>query len=134
MQSIQLNIIGQSVQLVKRSADELSGLNMGEKLSLDFYNGNFRDTNLLFVKPKGANPTPRKCAIVSERLSQLFEMPVVFILAPAMTYERQRLMEKGVYFVMSEKYANLPMLVAMEKVSSRKIPSHLTPVAQYLLL
>ena len=113
MQSIQLNIIGQSVQLVKRSADELSGLNMGEKLSLDFYNGNFRDTNLLFVKPKGANPTPRKCAIVSERLSQLFEMPVVFILAPAMTYERQRLMEKGVYFVMSEKYANLPMLVAI---------------------
>lgn len=57
MQSIQLNIIGQSVQLVKRSADELSGLNMGEKLSLDFYNGNFRDTNLLFVKPK--EPTPR---------------------------------------------------------------------------
>ncbi|RXE69888.1 hypothetical protein [Sangeribacter muris] len=134
MQSIQLNIIGQSIQLVKRSADELRGLNMGEKLSLDFYNGNFRDTDLLFVKPKGANPTPRKCAIVSERLSQLFGLPVVFILAPAMTYERQRLMEKGVYFVMSEKYANLPMLVAMEKVSSRKIPSHLTPVAQYLLL
>lgn len=39
MQSIQLNIIGQSIQLVKRSADELRGLNMGEKLSLDFYNG-----------------------------------------------------------------------------------------------
>lgn len=35
---------------------------------------------------------------------------------------------------MADGYANLPMLVAMEKVSSRKIPSHLTPVAQYLLL
>lgn len=134
MQDIQLNIIGQRIQLVKRSADELSGLNMGEKLSYDFYNGTFRDADLLFVKPKGANPTPRKCAIISERLAQLFGMPVVFILAPAMTYERQRLMEKGVYFVMSEKYANLPMLVAMEKVASRKIPTRLTPVAQYLLL
>lgn len=134
MQIIQLNIIGQRIQLVRRSADELSGLNMGEKLSYDYYYGIFRDANLLFVKPKGSNPTPRKCAIISERLTQLFGMPVVFILAPAMTYERQRLMEKGVYFVMSEKYANLSMLVAMEKVSSRKIPSHLTPVAQYLLL
>ncbi len=134
MQDIQLNIIGQRIQLVRRSADELSGLNMGEKLSYDFYNGTFRDADLLFVKPKGANPTPRKCAIISERLTQLFGMPVVFILAPAMTYERQRLMEKGVYFVMSEKYANLPMLVAVEKVSSRKIPTQLTPVAQYLLL
>lgn len=107
---------------------------MGEKFSYDFYNGTFRDANLLFVKPKGVNPTPRKCAIISERLSHVFGMPVVFILSPAMTYERQRLVEKGVYFVMSEKYANLPMLVAMEKVSSRKMPTHLTPVAQYLLL
>ncbi|MDE5647548.1 MAG: hypothetical protein K2I57_07000, partial [Muribaculaceae bacterium] len=71
MQSIKLNIIGQNIQLFKRSADELKGLNVGEKLSLDFYNGNFRDTDILFVKPKGANPTPRKCAIISERLSQL---------------------------------------------------------------
>lgn len=134
MQDIQFNIIGQRIQLVRRSADELSGLNMGEKLSYDFYNGTFRDADLLFVKPKGANPTPRKCAIISERLTLLFGMPVVFILAPAMTYERQRLLEKNVYFVMSDKYANLPMLVAMEKVSSRKIPTQLTPVAQYLLL
>ena len=59
MQDIQLNIIGQRIQLVKRSADELSGLNMGEKLSYDFYDGTFRDARLLFVKPKGANPTPR---------------------------------------------------------------------------
>ena len=94
MQDIQLDIIGQRIQLVKRSADELSGLNMGEKLSYDFYDGTFRDARLLFVKPKGANPTPRKCAIISERLAQLFGMPVVFILAPAMTYERQRLMER----------------------------------------
>lgn len=134
MKEILLNISGNKLKLVKRSADELKGLNMVEKLSYDFYNGVFRDKDMLFVKPKGANPTPRKCAIISERLTLLFGMPVVFILAPAMMYERQRLMEKGVYFVMSEKYANLPMLVAMEKVSSRKIPTHLTPVAQYLLL
>lgn len=56
MRIIQLNIIGQRIQLVRRSADELSGLNMGEKLSYDYYYGIFRDANLLFVKPKDQTP------------------------------------------------------------------------------
>lgn len=107
---------------------------MGEKVSFDFYDGMFKGVDMLFVKPKGKNPTPRKCEITAERLSRLFHMPVVFILSPSPTYERQRLMEKSVYFVMSDKYANLPMLVALERVTNRKIPDKLTPVAQYLLL
>ena len=134
MRNIQLSIIGQKIQLFRRQAAELNGLNMGEKLSFDFYNGVYHGVNMLFVKPKGDNPTPRKCAIISERMSQLFNLPVVFILAPGMTYERKRLMDKGVYFIMSDKYACLPTLVVMEKIANKKIPLKLSPVAQYLLL
>lgn len=134
MWKIQFNISGRSIPLIKRSVDKLEGLNMGEKLSFDFYDGEFKGVSMLFVKPKGKNPTPKKCTLVAERLSQLFLLPIVFILSPGPTYERLRLMEKDVYFVMSDKYANLPMFVAMEKVTSRKIPDKLTPVAQYLLL
>ena len=129
-----ISILGKTVELIKRPADKLKGINMGEKLTFDFFDGLFRGEELLFVKPKSVNPTPRKCALVSERLMQLFGLPVVFILAPGPGYERQRLLEKDVYFIMSDKYANLPMLVAMEKVTSRKIPDRLTPVAQYILL
>ena len=129
-----INILGKTIELVKRPADKLKGINMGEKLTFDFFDGLFRGEELLFVKPKGSNPTPRKCAFVSERLMQLFGLPVVFILQPGPGYERQRLLEKDVYFIMSDKYANLPMLVAMEKVTTRKIPERLTPVAQYILL
>lgn len=64
----------------------------------------------------------------------LLGVPVVFILKPGPTYERQRLTDKGVYFVMSDKYAHLPMLIALEKTSDRKTASVLTPVAQYILL
>ena len=64
----------------------------------------------------------------------LLGVPVVFILKPGPTYERQRLTDKGVYFVMSDKYAHLPMLIALEKTSDRKTASMLTPVAQYILL
>ncbi|MDE6562277.1 MAG: hypothetical protein K2K75_12915 [Muribaculaceae bacterium] len=129
-----ISILGKAVDLIKRPSDKLKGINMGEKLTFDFFDGFFKGEELLFVKPKGVNPTPKKCAIISERLMQLFGIPVVFILAPGPGYERQRLLEKNVYFIMSDKYANLPMLVAMEKVTSRKIPDRLTPVAQYILL
>ena len=134
MNDVRFNILGQPVQLVMRTADKLNGINMGERLSFDFYDGSFRGVEMLFVKPKGANPSPRKCLLISERLSRLFGLPVVFILSPGLTYERRRLMDKNVYFIMSDKYANLPMLVAMEKASSRRVPEKLTPVAQYILL
>ncbi len=43
-------------------------------------------------------------------------------------------MDKGVYFVMSNQYAYLPMLVAPEKYSNRIPAKTLSPVAQYLML
>ena len=43
-------------------------------------------------------------------------------------------MDKGVYFIMSERYAYLPMVVALEKTANRKKATVLTPVAQFLLL
>lgn len=38
----QLSILGKPVELVKRSADSLKGINMGEKLSFDFFDGLFK--------------------------------------------------------------------------------------------
>lgn len=130
----QIIISGMEIPLMGRSSDQLEGINMGEKLSFDFYDGTFKGAEILFIKPKGKNPSPRKCGLIAERMSQLFHRPIVFILSPGLTYERLRLMDKGIYFVMSDKYANLPMFVALERVTSRKKPEKLTPVAQYLLL
>lgn len=129
-----LIISGLTVPLKKRSAERLVGINLGEKLSFDFFDAEFRGMEMLFVKPKGKNPTPKRCVLVARRMTQLFQLPVVFILSPGPTIERRRLMEKDVYFVMSDKYAYLPMFVAMERVTSKKMPKKLTPVAQYLLL
>lgn len=130
----QIIISGMEIPLTGRYSDQLEGINMGEKLSFDFYDGTFKGADILFIKPKGKNPSPRKCGLIAERMSQLFHRPIVFILSPGLTYERLRLMDKGIYFVMSDKYANLPMFVALERVTSRKKPEKLTPVAQYLLL
>ncbi len=80
------------------------------------------------------NPTPKVCFLISNGLAELYGLPVVFILQYGLTYERQLLMDKGVYFVMSNQYAYLPMLVAPEKYSNRIPAKTLSPVAQYLML
>ena len=129
-----LSILGRKVELTRRTADKLKGLTIGEKLSYVFYDGTYLGVSLLFVEPKKGNPTPKVCLLTSNRLAELYGLPVVFILQPGPTYERTRLMDKGVYFVMSDQYAFLPMLVASEKSSNRVPAKVLSPVAQYLLL
>ena len=129
-----LSILGRKVELTRRTADKLKGLTVGEKLSYVFYDGTYLGVSLLFVEPKKGNPTPKVCLLTSNRLAELYGLPVVFILQPGPTYERTRLMDKGVYFVMSDQYAFLPMLVATEKSSNRVPAKVLSPVAQYLLL
>jgi hypothetical protein len=129
-----ISILGRSVNLHLRSKDKLKGLAIGEVLSFDFYDGNYQDNAMLFVEPKKCNPTPRECSIAAKRLTSWAGLPVVFILRHGPTYERQRLLDKNIYFVMSDKYAHLPMLVAMEYTADRKVNTMLTPIAQYLLL
>ena len=129
-----LSILGRKVELTRRTADKLKGLTIGEKLSYVFYDGTYLGVSLLFVEPKKGNPTPKVCLLTSNRLAELYGLPVVYILQPGPTYERTRLVDKGVYFVMSDQYAFLPMLVATEKSSNRVPAKVLSPVAQYLLL
>lgn len=130
----QINIAGQTVAIFPRSPENLKGINVGEKVALNFFDGSYRGVNMLFVEPKKQNPTPRNCRIYANRFTGLFNLPVVFLLNPAPAYERERLMQKDIFFVMSNRFANLPMLVALERVSTRKVAERLTPVAQYLLL
>ena len=132
--SAEVIINGRRIPLSKREVKDLKGITIGDKIGFEFFDGAFQELNLLLVKPKNSNPTPRNCAFMAERLKKLFGLPVVFILKPGPTYERQRLVDKSVYFVMSDKYAFLPTLIALECVGNRKRPIRLTPVAQYLLL
>jgi len=130
----EIRILGRKVEVALRTKDRLKGVTVGEKLSYTFYDGIYQGMSLLFVESKKGNPTPRECAITGKRLTSALGLPTVFILSPGPTYERQRLVDKGVYFIMSEQYAHLPMIVAMEKTTNRKKAKVLTPVAQFLLL
>ena len=130
----EINILHRKIRLNACNKERLKGISVGEKLSYTFYEGEYQGTTMMFLEPRKGNPTPKECEITSGRIMALLGVPVVFILKPGPTYERQRLTDKGVYFVMSDKYAHLPMLIALEKASDRQTASMLTPVAQYILL
>jgi hypothetical protein len=129
-----ISILGRKVAIAPMAKECLKGISIGEKMTYRFYSGTYQGEALLFVEPKKNNPTPRECDITGQRLSRITGLPVVFILKAGPAYERQRLMDKGIYFIMSDRYAHLPGIVALEKLSNRKVASTLTPVAQYLLL
>jgi len=127
-------ILGRNVLLKERSKGQLKGITIGDSISYRFFDGTFHDLSLLFVEPKGAISSPRILSLTANRLNTLFNLPIVYILLSCQAYERQRLIDKDVYFIVSDKYAHLPTLVANELVRKTPKAKCLTPVAQYTLL
>ncbi len=130
----ELSILKKRIKLQPLTKMQLKGITIGDTISYKFYDGTYFGTNILFIKPKSSNPTPRECAITANRLSDIFKLPIVYILESAPSYERQRLIDKNVYFVMGNNFAFLPMLIANERIRKAKPAKRLTPVAQYILL
>ena len=130
----EIAILGRPIQLQERSKAQMEGATIGDLLTYKFYDGEFHGMPLLFAEPKGKVATPRCLSVTANNLTSLLQLPIVFLLPVCPAYERQRLIDKDVYFVVSEKYVHLPMLLANERVRKTKQAKTLTPVAQYLLL
>ena len=97
----EISILHRKIRISICDKERLKGISIGEKLSYTFYEGVYQDIAMIFLEPRKGNPTPKECEITSGRIMALLGVPVVFILKPGPTYERQRLTDKGVYFVMS---------------------------------
>ena len=130
----EIAILGRPIQLQERSKAQMEGATIGDLLTYKFYDGEFHGMPLLFAEPKGKVATPRCLSVTANNLTSSLQLPIVFLLPACPAYERQRLIDKDVYFVVSEKYVHLPMLLANERVRKTKQAKTLTPVAQYLLL
>lgn len=127
-------ILGKAIPLQERSKAQMKGVTIGDMLAYSFFDGMYLGVPMLFAEPKGEVASPLNLSVTAGNLTSLFNLPTVFLLASCPAYERQRLIDKNVFFVVSEKYAHLPMLVANERVRRSKTAKSLTPVAQYILL
>lgn len=133
-QEIDITITGRTVRLRMRGKEQLKGVAIGDTLAYRFYDGEYHGMSLLFAEPRGPVASPRNLALTADKISASLGLPVVYLLPSAPAYQRQRLIDREVYFVVSAKYAHLPMLVANERVRHKKAAKALSPVAQYILL
>ncbi len=94
----------------------MKGVTVGDSLTYKFYDGDFHGMPLFFAEPKGKVAAPRSLSVTASNLTSLFKRPTVFLLPSCPAYERQRLIDKDVYFVVSDKYVHMPMLLANERI------------------
>jgi len=135
MSNNNLSILGINIELLPIDRSQLKGLNADTLLNFSFYSTVFRNQVLCIIEPKRrSNYTPLKYKRLVEKIESVVGMPVVVSLDKPAYYERERLIIQGVYFIASDKYAFLPMLIANEPVKAKQTLRKLTPVAQYVLL
>jgi len=131
-----ISILGNQTELVPIQRDKLKGLNADLLLRFDYHFAVFNQKELCIIQAKrNESLTPLKYRKISEQIEKMMSMPVVFLMNSPAYYERERLINQGVYFIVSDKYAFLPSLVANVRVKDKgKPPVKLIPSAQYLLL
>jgi hypothetical protein len=132
-----ISILGIQAELIPMQRDKLRGINADMFLRFSFYMTEFNNQSLCVIQAKNKQDslTPLKYKQVTKQAEILVGMPVVVILDSLTYYERERLINQGVYFVISDKYAFLPSLIVnVQAKKKEKSPSKLTPAAQYVLL
>ena len=132
-----ISILGIQTELIPMQRDKLRGINADMFLRFSFYMMEFNNQSLCVIQAKNKQDslTPLKYKQITKQAEILVGLPVVVILDSLTYYERERLINQGVYFIISDKYAFLPSLIVNVQAKKKdKNPSKLTPAAQYVLL
>jgi len=135
--SIQISIGGISVELNDMDVRAGSGISVDDSLRYRFYSGRFKDFDFVAAVPKYAkHETPRVLSKRRTALEKAFHRNVAFVFDHLLFYERDRLIQRGVFFIVPGKYVFFPILLmnAMDSESPYKSTSTLLPPAQSLLL
>ena len=126
-----------SVDLVLTPLEPVKGVTVGSRIAYDFYSTSYKDYEFVLAIPKkGKVESAKHLAIRQAELQKAFGKDVVFCFDNLLYYERERLAERGVYFLVPEKYFNLPFMMskAIEAPSNYRQGNSLLPPAQRMLL
>ncbi len=130
-----IQIAGQNITLERLGLSDIKGVYVDAWVTYNFYKGEFSGSSFILLESKKKELLKplqyKKCASI---LEDTLSLPIVFEFEQLETYQRNRFIERGVYFVVSGKYVFLPFLLLNAKKGNYKISNELTPVSQYLLL
>ena len=131
-----ISILGVQTKLVTIQRNKLKGLNADLLLRFTYYTTVFNNNKLCVIRVKNNDSlTPLKYRKITEQIEKVTGMPVAVLIDELAYYERERFISQGVYFIVSDKYAFLPSLIANVKAKNKpQYSTGLTPAAQYLFL
>ena len=130
-----LIIAHKAYEVERIDAKSIKGISLELRTSFVFFKMEIVGLSIILLKPKYTleRYTPRACAKMSEMVMKSNGSPCAFWFDALDFNQRMRLMEKNVFFVVSDKYAFLPGLV-MDSRDGRRTATELTAPAQYVLL
>ena len=132
-----ISIAGVPIELIPINKDELRSLSLDILLSFRFYKAEFNRHDLCVAESTDTARlyTPRQYRHMATLVERILKRPVAFQLPSAPSYMRSRLIEQGVYFILSDQYVFLPGLLINERMKrTNNLEQHLSPVGQYILL
>lgn len=128
-------VAGKNLQLTPMERTELRGLSVDTILGYTLKRTHFQGNEFILMCPKKDRKlAPLQYKSLAEQTSAKLGAPCVFLFGNLPTYERNRLIERGVYFIVSGKYAFLPYLLINSKETTEVKKDELQACAQYLLL
>ena len=130
-----VRVAGKVLTLSPMKKEELKGIPIDTKLKFQFYRATFNENNFCLLETKKEeNHASVDCLKLAERLKSILHLPVIFLFRNLLFVERNRLIDRGVYFIVSDKFAFLPFLIINYKETVHKKAEELSSVAQYILL
>ena len=130
-----LIIAGKRVALKAISDDQKRKLWLGLLAGFDLFVFEWEESHLLLLVGKNQyHATPAHSKNISTKIFKVLGMEAVFYYDGMPTYERDRLVDKGVYFIVGTKFAYMPHLLANRLMSNDLQHESLFPSSQYLLL
>jgi hypothetical protein len=132
---IEVKVAGKTLELSPVTQKELRAIPIDTKLKFHFHRATFNGNMFCLLEAKKEeNHSSVDCIKLAERLTSIFHLPIVFLFSYLQFIERNRLINRGVYFIVSDKYAFLPFLIINHKDSVHKKTDDLSAVAQNILL
>ncbi len=131
----EITIAGQRIELKELSIQDKKGLWLELIANFNIMQFEFNGQVMLLLVAKGemdyTNVQRRK---ISERIESIKHIPAVFYFDNLLTYERDRLVEQGVYFIVADKFAFVPTLIINRLSTKSEIKELFYPSTQYILL
>ena len=135
MNMLEVKVAGKILALSPMKKEELKGIPIDTKLKFQFYRAIFNENAFCLLETKKEeNHASVDCLRLAGRLKVILHLPVVFLFRNLQFVERNRLIDRGVYFIVSDKFAFLPFLIINYKETIHKKAEELSSVAQYILL